>query len=181
MAQTKGAEKVTQKAYDLGYEYEKTYRGCGQCVMGALQDAFDMRDDSLFKAMTGYAGGGATTGEGGCGAYVAGILFLSSLKGRERNNFADPERIRFQTFALARKLHDKFIAEFGCVNCRDIHIKMFGRPYYLPDADEMRKFDDAGGHTTVCTEVCGKGARWAAELAIEEGLIPSEKLQALLK
>ena len=181
MDKAKAIKALGDKAYDLGYENEKTYRGCGQCVMAALQDAFNMRDDSLFKAMTGYAGGGATTGEGGCGAYVAGILFLSLLKGRERDNFADPERVRFQTFALARKLHDRFIAEFGCVTCRDIHIKMFGRPYYLPDADEMAKFDDAGGHTTVCTEVCGKGARWAADLVIEEGLIPDAKLEALLK
>jgi C_GCAxxG_C_C family probable redox protein len=177
----KDAKKLIEKAYKLGYEYEKTYRGCGQCTLAALQDTFDLRDDATFKAMTGYAGGGGTAGDAGCGAYVAGILFLSMLKGRERDNFADPERIRFESFALARKLHDKLIAEYGTVICRDIHQKLFGRPYYMPDPDEFAKFDAAGAHTTVCTEVCGKVARWTAEIAIQENLLPEEKLRKLVK
>jgi len=156
------SKKLIDKAYKLGYEYERTYRGCGQCAVAALQDVFDMRDDNTFKALTGYAGGGGITGDSGCGAYVAGILFLSMLKGRERNNFADPERIRFESFPIARKLHDKFIAEYGTVICRNIHPKVFGRPYYMPDPDEFAKFDAAGAHTTVCPEVCGKAARWTA-------------------
>ncbi len=181
MIEEKDAKKLMEKAYKLGYEYEKTYRGCGQCALAALQDTFDLREDASFKAMTGYAGGGGTTGDAGCGAYVAGILFLSMLKGRERDNFADPERIRFESFALARKLHDKLIAEYGTVICRDIHQKLFGRPYYMPDPDEFAKFDAAGAHTTVCTEVCGKVARWTAEIAIQENLLPEEKLRKLVR
>jgi len=175
------AKKLVDKAYKLGYEYEKTYRGCGQCALAALQDIFDMRDDSTFKAMTGYAGGGGITGDAGCGAYVAGILFLSMLKGRERDNFADPERIRFQSFAMARKLHDKFIAEYGTVICRDIHVKLFGRPYYMPDPDEFAKFDAAGAHATVCPEVCGKATRWTAEIVIQQNLLPEDRLRKLVK
>ena len=181
MIAEKDAKKLMEKAYKLGYEYEKTYRGCGQCTLAALQDTFDMRDDATFKAMTGYGGGGGITCDAGCGAYVAGILFLSMLKGRERDNFADPERIRFESFALARKLHDRFIAEYGSVICRDIHQRLFGRPYYMPDPDEFAKFDAAGAHTTVCPEVCGKAARWTAEIVIQESLLPEEKLRKLAK
>lgn len=171
MTETKDEKMLAEKAYQLGYEYEKTYRGCGQCVMAALQDVFDLRNDDVFKAMTGYAGGGGITGSAGCGGYVAGILFLSMLKGRERDNFADPERIRFESFALARKLHDKFIAEYGTVICRDIHTKVLGRPYYLPDEDEYTKFDDAGAHSRVCPEVVGNAAKWVAEIVIQENLL----------
>lgn len=95
----------------------------------------------------------------GCGAHVAGILFLSGMRGRERDNFADPDRIRFTSFATARKLHRRFIDEFGSIICREIQMKLFGRPYYLPDADEMAKFLAAGGHTTHCPDVCGKAAQ----------------------
>jgi len=179
--EAKDAKKLMEKAYKLSYEYENVYRGCGQCTLAALQDTFDMRDDSTFKAMTGYAGGGATTGDAGCGAYVAGILFLSMLKGRERDDFADPKRIRFESFAIARKLHDKVIAEYGTVICREMQMKLFGRPYYLPDPDEFAKFDAAGAHTTVCTEVCGKVAMWTAEIVIQENLLPEEKLRKLVK
>jgi len=177
----KDKEKVLQKAYDLGFQNEVKYGGCGQCVVAALQDAFDMPSNDVFKAMSGYAGGGATVGDGSCGAYVAGILFLSGLRGRERDNFADPDKIRFTSFANARKLHRKFIDEFGSIICREMQMKMFGRPYYLPDPDEMKKFLDAGGHTTHCPEVCGKAARWTAEIAFEEGLIPEKKLKELSK
>lgn len=177
----KAKAQVLKNAYDLGYEYERRYRGCSQCVIGALQDAFDMPDESVFKAMTGLAGGGAIVGDSGCGAYTAGLAFLSGLRGREKNNFADPEGTRFDSFALARKLHRKFIDEFGTVLCREIHMQVLGRPYYLPDPDEMKKFDDAGAHSTVCPKVCGKGARWAAEVAFEEGLISEQKLKELTK
>jgi C_GCAxxG_C_C family probable redox protein len=175
----KAKKQVVDKAYDLGFKNEEQYGGCGQCVVAALQDALDMPNDAVFKSMSGYAGGGATVGDGSCGAYVAGILFLSGLKGRERDNFADPERVRFESFALARKLHRKFIDEFGTIICREMQMKLFGRPYYLPDPDEMKKFLDAGGHTTHCPDVCGKAAKWAAEIAFEEGLITEEKLKEL--
>jgi len=181
VTEEKDAKKLVEKAYKLGYEYETVYRGCGQCTLAALQDTFDMRDDATFKAMTGYAGGGGTTGDAGCGAYVAGILFLSMLKGRERDNFADPGRIRFESFAIARKLHDKLITEYGTVICREMQVKLFGRPYYMPDPDEFAKFDAAGAHTTVCTEVCGKVAMWTAEIVIQENLLPEEKLRKLVK
>jgi len=174
-------QTVIQKASTLGFEYEKEYHGCGQCVIAALQDAFDMPDDAVFKALTGHAGGGAIIGDSGCGAYVAGIAFLSGLRGRERGDFADLERHRFVSFATARKLHDKFIDEYGTVICRELHTKLMGRPFFLPDQDEMRKFDEAGGHSTVCPDVCRNGARWAAEVAFDEGLISEEKLTAITK
>jgi len=177
----KAKEKVLQKAYDLAFKYEEQYGGCGQCVVAALQDAFDMPNPDVFKSMSGYAGGGATVGDGGCGAYVAGILFLSLLKGRERDNFADPDRIRFESFATARELHRKFIDDFGTVVCREMQMKLFGRPYYLPDADEMKKFLAAGGHTTHCPDVCGKAAKWAAEIAIDKGFIPADRVAELAK
>ncbi len=177
----KKKDQIEQKAYDLAAAYEEKYGGCGQAVMAALQDAFNMPNDAVFKSLSGYAGGGATVGDGGCGAYVAGILWLSGLRGRERDNFADPERVRFESFALARKLHKDFLDEYGCIICREMQAKLFGRPYYLPDADEMKKFLDAGGHTTVCPVVCGNAARWTAKIALDEGLIPEAKLNELAK
>lgn len=172
-------QEVIQKAYDLGFEYEKEYHGCGQCVIAALQDTFDMRDDGIFKALTAHAGGGAIVGDAGCGAYVAGLAFLSGLRGRERGDFSDPDRVRFANFAIARKLHDKFTGEYGTVICRELHTKLMGRPFFLPDQDEMKKFDEAGGHGIVCPEVCGKAAQWAAEVALDEGLVSEEHLKAI--
>ena len=162
------AENAAEKAYELGKNYERTYRGCGQCVIAALQDAFGIRNDDIFKAGTGLAGGGGRATDGSCGSYVGGIMVLSSLVGRERDNFADPECIRFRTMDLCLKFHDRFIREYGSVVCRDIQTKVMGRPYYIADPDEMEKFHNAGAHDIYCPEVVGKAARWAAELILAE-------------
>jgi len=163
---------MAEKAYNLGKQYQATYRGCSQTVLAALQDATGIKNDAIFKAATGLAAGGALCNDGSCGAYAGAILFMSSILGRERSDFADAPRIRFKSFALARKLHDRFIAEYGSMICRDIHRKLLGRPYFISDPDEMVKFDDAGGHSTVAPEVVGKTARWTVEILGEEGLLP---------
>jgi C_GCAxxG_C_C family probable redox protein len=168
----RNAAEVANRAYTLGREYEKTYRGCSQCVIAALQDALDNRNDDLFKAATGLAGGTGLAGDNGCGAYTGAVLVLGSFLGRERNNFADPEGIRLKTLQLARKFRERFIQEYGSVICRDIQNKILGRYYYLADPQEYEKFHNAGAHDIHCPEVVGKAARWMTELLWEEDLIP---------
>jgi len=162
---------IAEKAYNLGREYEKTCKGCSQCVLAALQDAFDMRNDDVFKAATGLAAGGGGSTDGNCGAYSGGIMFLSMLTGRERDDFKDASGKVFTNFQLVNKLRDRFIQEYGSVICRNIQTKIFGRPYYLNDPDDFEKFEKAGAHDVHCPEVVGKAARWTANLIISEGLV----------
>lgn len=164
-------QKVKDKAYQLGFEYEGKYRGCGQCLVAAVQDAIGIQNDPVFKATTGFAAGIGLMQDSACGGYAGGVLVLGSFMGRVRDNFVDPERIRFRAFEMARKLHDKFIAELGSVNCHGIQLKMFGRSYYLWDQDDLAKFDEAGGHTEKCTHVVGLAAGWTVEILAEEKLI----------
>jgi C_GCAxxG_C_C family probable redox protein len=165
------SREVAEKAYRLGKEYEKTYRGCSQCVIAALQDAMSIRNGNIFKAATGLAGGTGLACDSGCGAYIGAVLVLSLLVGRERNNFSDPEGIRFKTHELVRKFRKKFIQEYGSVICRDIQNKILGRYYYLPDPQEFEKFHNAGAHDVHCPEVVGKAAKWMTEIILEENLI----------
>lgn len=165
-------EELVQKAYRLGYEYEQVYRGCSQCVLAAIYDALGVQNDPVFKAATGLAGGGGLTGDTGCGAYSGAILALGSFMGRERSDFKDEKGLRFRSHAMARKLHTRFIQEFGSAVCRDIQSRLMGRPFYLADSDDFRKFDEAGGHSEKCPQVVGKAAQWAVEILAEEGLLP---------
>jgi len=165
--------KLAKKAQTLGKQYEKTYRGCGQCVIAALQDTLEIRNDDVFKAATGLAGGAGLAADSGCGAYVGSILILGLLLGRERKNFTDPEGIRFRTHQLARKFRERFIQEYGSVICRDIQNKILGRYYYLADPHEYEKFHNAGAHDIHCPEVVGKAARWMTEMIMKENLIPN--------
>jgi len=164
-------KELMARAYQLGFDYEKRYKGCSQCVIAAIQDTLGVRDDKVCKAATGLAAGGGLTGIGVCGAYVGGVMVLSQLCGRERSNFEDPERIRFKSFDLAKKIIDRFIGEFGTIICRDIQTVKFGRPYYLRDPEDFKKFEEAGGHDDKCTDVVGKAAQIAVKLILDEGLV----------
>ncbi len=167
-------ETIAKKAFDLGFKYERDYRGCAQSVIAALQDASDVRNrdtDAIFKSATGLAAGVGRETDGHCGAYSGGVMMIGYFLGRERDNFADPDNIRFKTTVLVQKLHRKFIDEYGTVTCRQIHTKIMGRPFYIKDPDEAKKFDVAGAHTEKCTRVVGLAAQWTAEILTEEGLI----------
>ena len=157
-------DKNTEKAYELGKHYEETYHGCSQCAIAALQDVFDVRNDDIFKSATGLSGGSALSGESGCGAYVGALMVLGHLVGRERDKFDDAEGVRFTTHKLSRAFFDKFIEKYGSIICRNIQTKMMGRPYYLGDPDEFKKFHDAGAHSIHCPEVVGNAARWMAQI-----------------
>ena len=144
-------------------------------MVAALQDAFDLRNDIIFKAATALAGGGARAIDGSCGAYTGAILFFGSIVGRERNDFKDEAKVRLQTHDLAKRLHDKFIEEYGSVVCQNIQTKTMGRSYYLIDPDEYKKFLDAGAHDIHCPDVVGEAAKWAAEILLEAKLVKEPK------
>ncbi len=161
-------EEFFKKAFDLGFKYEKVYRGCSQCVLAAIQDLFGKKNDDVFRAASGLTGGVGLCGDGCCGAYTGGVMALSQIYGRTRENFSDPDRTRKKSFDLAKKLHDRFIAEYGSVICRDIQQKIFGRPFYIRDEDDFAKFEKAGAHDDKCPSVVGKAAQWVAEIMLEE-------------
>ncbi|MFH1330165.1 MAG: C-GCAxxG-C-C family protein [Actinomycetota bacterium] len=166
--------ELLAKAYELGYDYESRFRGCSQCVVAAIQDTLGIRDDHVFKAATGLAGGGALTGVGACGGYVGGVMVLSQLLGRERVRFDDPEGIRFKTFDLAKRLADRFVEEFRGTICRDVQRAVFGRCFDLRDPADFARFEAAGAHRDKCPDVVGKAARMAVEIVLDAGLAPPQ-------
>lgn len=164
-------EDLKDKAFKLAYNYEAKYGACSQATLRALQEVYygkvDLKD---FKAMSGFAAGIGLEGDGVCGGYTAGVFFLSKEHGREIDDLdKDSEdlsanKILFKTFDIIKKLHDKFIEKYGSIVCHQIHRKLYGRPYYIADSDEMRKFDEKGAHDWGCTSVCGEAARFTIEI-----------------
>ena len=171
MEKKETANELIEKAYKLGFEYEEYYRGCSQAALAAIYDTLNMKDDSVFKAATGFAGGGGLCGVSVCGGYAAGVLAISQLLGRERSNFKDPEGVRHENFKLVRKFTVQYAGALGSVICRDVQIRKFGRPYYIADPDEFTKFEEAGGHRDKCTDVVGKATQLAVKFILDEGLI----------
>lgn len=163
----------------LGFEYEKTYKGCSQCVIAAIHDTLNIRDDSVFRAATGLAAaGGGLTVIGVCEGYIGGFMVLSQLCGRDRSDFEDKERIRHRSFDLAKKLTDAFLETFDTITCRDMQILRFERPYYIRDPEEYAKFEKAGAHDDKCTDIVGKAAQITVGIILDEGLVEIERFDS---
>ena len=54
MKESCSREELIERAYQLGFDYEKKYRGCSQCTLAAIYDTLDFNDDNVFKAATGF-------------------------------------------------------------------------------------------------------------------------------
>lgn len=161
-------EELLKDAEHRAYRFEKEYHGCAQCVLASLMDCFPgLYDPAAFKGATGLAGGVGLSIEGSCGGLTGGVIALGLLCGRELNDLADKDGLRFQCYRLANRLHERFVSEYGSSICARIHEDIWGRAYRLNAPEEWRQFLEAGGHSEKCPRVVGRAARWTAELLLE--------------
>lgn len=166
------------KAYELGFSYEKTNKNCAQCTFAAVLDALGVDYDSkTFKATTGLGGGGGLTGSGSCGGFSGGAMAIGCILGRDLKGFRDlnsrPEEC-FSALSLVKKLHDKFVDFYGSVLCHDIQEKVFGKSFQMIKREgdrivvTMDEFEKAGAHSDKgCPTVVGKAAEWSVQLLLE--------------
>ncbi len=169
---TEEYQELLERVYTLAYENEAKYGACPQAVLAALQEYFDGIDDATIQAVHSFAGGGALSGDGTCGALVGGMAAISSQFGRQRSEFGKKTASRLRNFSATKELQDKFVEEFGGVICKDVQKSIIGRSFNLWDKEDYKKFEEAGGHDDKCTSVSGKTARWTAEILIEKGVRP---------
>lgn len=165
-------EATLQKAYDLGFKGEREYRGCAQCAIAAIQDALGIRNDFVYKAGSGLAGGAGECTDGLCGGYSGAIMTMSSFFGRTRPEEGSKQgrKDKYVSFKMASELHDLFVAKYGSVICSGIQKCIFGRSFDLRDDEQKQQFRDAGAHELddKCCAVVGNGARWGTELILKE-------------
>jgi C_GCAxxG_C_C family probable redox protein len=164
----KPTEQILSEAETTGYEFEKIYHGCAQCVLGTMMKLFNLTQPEAFQAATGLAGGVGLSVKGSCGALTGGVMAISLVYGREMGAMDDPEKKRFIAYRLANRLHERFVAEYGSSLCGEIHKSIMGQTYHLNNPEEWQDFLGAGGHSEKCPGVVGKAARWTAEILMEE-------------
>lgn len=161
-------QDILNKAYDLGFEFEKTYHGCAQCVIGAVYELFPkMRSEDIFRAANAQGGGMGLTSKGQCGATVAAGMLLSQLCGRSLGGISDPEKKRFVAYRLGAEFTDRFVAEMGSLICGDIQKKKMGKSFNLLDSDEWDDFENLGGHDRHCPDVVGVATRIVVQMIME--------------
>lgn len=166
---------VLKRAYRLGFEKERIFKGCAQCHLLAQFDLTGENNESLFMAASALAAGIGRCGDGSCGAYTGGVLFMGSTIGR-RLECVDNDRDNWNTsYEMTQQLQERFIRAYGTVTCMHIHEDIFGKAYILKDTSVRDAFEKAGAHTDKCTTVVAYAVMWVAEILIEQGyLVPQE-------
>ncbi|MEL7602819.1 MAG: C-GCAxxG-C-C family protein [Bacillota bacterium] len=167
--------EILKRAYRDGYRYEKECRGCAQCTIAAMFDVTGKKEEHLFRAANGFAAGMGLFGDGVCGGYSGGLLYMGTYAGRRFEFFDNDKAEKDLSMRLAEKLHTRFIETYGSVICHDIHRDIFGRAFFIRDSEEKDAFEEAGAHRKdKCPAVVGTAAQWTAEILMEEGFLSEE-------
>lgn len=157
---------MLDKAFALAKKYEMENGNCAQCVFSGVTEALGVENGDVFRAATGFADGIGLTGEGHCGALSGGVMAISCLFGRKRDEFARRGKM-MKALLLSRQLQAKFIEKYGVCRCHDLQVKFYGKFFNLYDPAELEAAVKAGVLET-CSTLAGEAARMALELIFEQ-------------
>ena len=165
--------KKLKECYEIGFEYEKNYRGCAQCLIATFFKFTGKTNNTLFQSASGFSGGMALCGDSACGGYSGGIMIMGSYVGRrlEKLDLDGDKEAQYKAYEMAQKLHDKFIETYGSVICADIHKQIFGKSFCLRSKEVRKEFEEAGAHLDKCTTVVAMAASWVADILNDEGYL----------
>ncbi len=152
-----------QRAYELGFEYERIYHGCGQAVLAAVLETLERFDAAAFEAATALAGGLGLSGDCTCAAMTAAALAMGMVYPRRRSCFDADRENKYRCFSMVQRLRERFVQRYGSVICHDIHRHQMGRAFDLRLEAERQAFEAAGAHEDKCTSVVALAAQWAVE------------------
>jgi len=119
-------EEILNKAFESGKRHEMRSGGCPKRTIAAVFEALGIKNDEVFRTATGFADGVGLTGDGHCGALSGGVMAISYLFGRKKEDFGDIMKL-LNACILSKKLHDQFVDKYGTCRCTDIQTKFFGR------------------------------------------------------
>lgn len=153
---------------------EREVHGCGRCVLSALMANFDLGDEAAKElALKGILplSGGISQTRNTCAALLGGLMGIGmvSFPAGLKDSNMDDVRHAMQT---GSQYYRRFEKEIGHSRCFDIRSVGLGRCFDTADPDEYRKFVEAGAYQ-LCSGVCGKAARLAAEFMLD--ILESQK------
>jgi len=163
-------EKILAKAFELGQKFEKRNTGCAQTAIAAIFQALEIWNDDVFKAASGLADGLGLTGDGSCGALTGASMVIGFLFGREYKDFGDMYK-PMKSYMLVKKIHDKYIEEYGTCRCHDVQESLVGRAFNLWDPKELKEATESG-MMKHCSKLVGNVAKLATEIILDAGFTP---------
>jgi mannitol-1-phosphate 5-dehydrogenase len=157
-----------RQASALGFEFERTYKGCGQSTFAAVEQALGREEDRVFQALTPFAGGFGLSGDSICASLVGAGACFGLARGRRRSHFDGDREAKYAAFAMAQALRERYLWKYGSLLCRGTQEKIFGRSFDLRSPQEREAFERAGAHADKCPSVVGGVARWSMQIMAEE-------------
>lgn len=159
-----------KKAYQYGFKNEKIYKGCAQCTLNGLFKLTGRTNEEVFQCASAFSGGMALYGDGVCGGYSGGLMFMGSLVGRRLKEMVlNGDKVaQYISYTMAQRLRERFVETYGSVICRDIHQKIFGKSFCLVTKAVKEEFEAAGAHMTKCTHVVGTACAYIAEIIYDK-------------
>ncbi len=165
-------DEILNKAFELGKKYEQECTGCAQTAVAAIFESLGIWNEDVFRAASGLADGLGLTGDGSCGALVGSSMVIGYLFGRGREDFKDMYK-PMKSYTLVKKLHDKYVKQYGSCRCFDVQEKTMGRTFNLWNADEMKEAFKAGMMDN-CSTIVGNVAKLATKIILNSGFEPPE-------
>ena len=162
----KERQETLNKAFSLSKKYEMENGDCAQCVFAGVTEALGVENNDVFRAATGFADGVGLTGDGHCGALSGGVMAISYIFGRKRNEFSRRGKM-MKALLLSRELQRRFKEKYGTCRCHDIQTKFHGRFFNMFDAADMEVAVKSGLIET-CSTLAGDIARISVELIMEQ-------------
>jgi len=170
-------QELIDKAYQLGFNYEKYSRSCSQSTVVAIHELLEI-DSNVVRVATSSCAGQVDQVVGTCGGLIGGTMVLDYFFGRPAENMSYQECVEdnlslaLRSVEIAKQLYNKYVQQYGTILCPHIQVQLFGRHYCLQDEDDSAKFNQDGAHSDPdkCCHIVGNAAKWTMEL-LQSGLL----------
>jgi C_GCAxxG_C_C family probable redox protein len=133
-------------------------RNCSQTSFKILQQAFDLENGAILKALTPFPGI-ALRGET-CGAVIGCLMAIGLVYGRD--DLKDWKGY-LASLLPSRKFCRRFEGEHGSTTCTDLLEAKLGRRYDLANRFDAFRYAAAGGEKT-CGQIITSAVNIAAEI-----------------
>jgi C_GCAxxG_C_C family probable redox protein len=164
-------EKVINKAHAQALIRTPQCHSCSRGTLLALMDAFNIKNESVFKAVSGFHGGiggkrdvcGSLLGASAMIGLVCGSPLADIGKAAQQPGPGEMDRAT----QLVAELYDKFRREFRSVQCRTIRARFEKEVSGDPTSEDLPEEKRMGQIFAKCDALTARTAAMTAEMLWE--------------
>lgn len=160
-------EQAMEVAFQAGFEGERERFCCSQECFHGVSKALGIKNSLIFRCLSAFEGGTAITMEGTCGAVAGAMTAFSYFFGRTYDQWEEKNMVCDSSF-MGQELIKRFKDRHGTIICGDILEKKMGRRFDFSKEEELKCYEEMGGHAKVCPTIVGLAAAWTVDILWEK-------------